>query len=171
MDWLLLVLRVAHVGGALIWFGGAFLSALFLDPTARALGPSGAAFMQQLLRRGVALMFPIVATVTIVSGIALYWRDSGGLQAAWIGSPAGLTFTIGGLAAIGAFVGGMMLIGPSEAAKSAVHQELAASGAAPTAEQQARLDRADASMRLATRIDLPLLTLAALTMAIGRYVT
>jgi uncharacterized membrane protein len=170
MDILLLLLRVVHVGSAMAWFGGAVISSFFLLPTAQALGPAAQPFMDQLMnRRRLGVFFPIVAALTIVSGGALYWRDSNGLDPAWISSPSGLAFTIGGLAAIVAFVGGMILIGPSVAEQTAVGNELAASGGVPTEAQRERLERADRRMRLADRIDLPLLLLAGLTMAIGRY--
>ncbi len=170
MDWLLIVERIAHVGSAMAWFGGAVIGGFFLTPTAKALGPSAQPFMDHLLkRRRMGVFFPIVAGLTVLSGAALYWRDSNGLSAAWITSPSGLAFTIGGLAAIAAFVGGMVLIGPSVAEQSAVQNELAASGAAPTEGQRERLARADRRMQLANRIDLPLILLAGLTMAVGRY--
>ena len=50
-----------------------------------------------------------------------------------------------------------------------MQRELAATGGAPTDDQRARLERAAARMRLSGRIDLPLLLIAALTMAVGRY--
>jgi hypothetical protein len=163
-------LRIVHVGAAMAWFGGAIVGSFFLFPTAEALGAAAGPFMDHLTRRRrMGAFFPIVALLTIVAGAALYWRDSNGLDAAWITSPSGFAFTLGGLAAIVAFVGGMILIGPSVAAQAAVERELVASGSAPNAEQTARLARAAARMRLATRIDLPLLLLAAVTMAIGRY--
>ena len=169
MDPLLLLLRIVHIGSAMIWFGGAITFSFFVDPTARALGPAAAPFMESLMRRGVGILFPVIGALTVLSGAALYWRDSGGLQTAWITSPSGLAFTIGGIAAIIAFVGGMVLIGPSVAEETAVQRELAASGGVPDAGQQARLARADARMQLATRVDLPLIVVAALTMAVGRY--
>ena len=170
MDPFLLLLRIAHVGGAMVWFGGAIIGAFFLEPTAAALGRSAQPFMDHLMeRRRMGLLFPVVATITVLSGLALYWRDSNGLRAAWIGSPTGLTFTIGGLAGIASLVGGMILIAPSVAEQSAVQAELAAGGE-PTERQRERLEWADRRMRLAMRIDVPLLLLAGLTMAIGRYV-
>ena len=63
----------------------------------------------------------------------------------------------------------MILIGPSAAEQAAVPKELAASGGAPNAAHLERLARADRRMRLASRIDLPLLLVAGLTMAVGRY--
>jgi len=170
MDSWLIAIRIVHVGSAMIWFGGAIVTSFFVAPTAQALGRSGAAFLDHLMRRrGLGVLFPIVATLTILSGAALYWRDSGGLQPAWVTSSSGITFAIGGLAAIIAFVGGLVLIGPGIAAQTAVRRELADGDGAPTAAQQERLAWADRRLRLASRVDLPLLILAGLTMAIGRY--
>jgi hypothetical protein len=170
MDWLLIFLRVVHVGSAMAWFGGAVVGSFFLMPTARALGPAGQLFMDQLLnRRRLGIFFPIAAGLTVLAGAALYWRDSNGLDPTWISSPTGLAFTVGGLAAIVAFVGGMVLIGPSVAEQTAVRNELAASGGGPTDAQRERLARADRRMQLANRIDSPLILLAGLMMAIGRY--
>jgi hypothetical protein len=170
MDWSLIILRVIHVGSAMAWFGGAIVGQFFVFPTAKALGPAGQPFMEYLEnRRRIGLYFPIVATLTILAGTALYWRDSNGLDSAWVFSPSGLAFTIGGLAAIVAFVGGMILIGPSAAAQAAVRNELAASGGPPSDDQRRRLEGADRRMQLASRIDAPLLLVAGLTMAVGRY--
>ncbi len=170
MDPTLILLRVVHVGSAMAWFGGAIVGSFFLVPTAQALGTAGQAFMDQLMNcRRLGVFFPIVAALTVLSGAALYWRDSNGLDPTWVSSPSGLAFTIGGLAAIAAFVGGMVLIGPSVAAQTAVRNELAAGDGVPSEAQRRRLERADRRMHLATRIDLPLILLAALTMAIGRY--
>ena len=170
MDLGLILLRVVHVGSAMAWFGGALVGSFFLFPAAQAVGSDGQRFMDQLMnRRRMGVYFPIVAALTVVSGALLYWRDSNGLQSAWTMSPSGVAFGIGGLAAIAAFVGGMILIGPSPAEQAAVRKELSASGDEPTDDQRQRLARADRKMRLATRIDLPLLLLAGLTMAVGRY--
>ncbi|MDQ3688923.1 MAG: hypothetical protein M3406_02600 [Chloroflexota bacterium] len=170
MDLLLIFFRIIHVGSAMIWFGGAIVSSFFLMPTVTALGAAGQPFMEHLMnRRKLGVMFPIVAALTILSGAVLYWRDSGGLQLAWVTSPTGLAFTIGGLAAIIAFVGGAILIGPGIAEQTAVRGELAAGDGVPTRAQRERLDRADGRLRLASRVDLPLLILAGLTMAVARY--
>ena len=91
------------------------------------------------------------------------------MQAAWIASPSGLAFTIGGVATIASFIGGLVLVGPSVAEQTAVQNELAGGDGVASEEQRRRLERADRLMRLATRIDLPLILLAGLTMAVGRY--
>jgi hypothetical protein len=170
MDWTLILLRVVHIGAAMAWFGGAVIGSFFLAPTEKALGPAAQPFMDHLInRRRMGIFFPIVAALTILAGAALYWRDSNGLDPAWISTPTGLAYTIGGLAAIGAFVGGMVLIGPSIAAQTAVQNELAAGDGVPTEAQRQRLEQADRRMQLAMRIDFPLILVAGLTMAVGRY--
>ena len=170
MDALLIFFRIIHVGSAMTWFGGAIVSSFFLQPTVAALGVAGQPFMEHLMnRRKLGVVFPIVGALTVLSGAVLYWRDSGGLQLTWITTPTGLAFTVGGLAAIIAFVGGGILIGPGIAEQTAVRGELAAGDGVPTAAQQERLDRADRRLTLAGRVDLPLLLLAGLTMAVARY--
>jgi hypothetical protein len=170
VDSWLIFFRIVHVGAAMMWFGGAIVGGFFLQPTAKALGAAGQPFMDHLMkRRGMGIFFPIVATLAILAGAVLYWRDSGGLQVAWITSPTGLAFTIGGLAALVAFVGGLVLIGPSIAQQAAVQAELANGDGILTADQQRRLEWAEGRMRLSSRIYLPLLILAGLTMAVGRY--
>lgn len=167
MDWWLILLRIAHVGSAMAWFGGAIVSSFFLAPTAQALGAAGQPFMDHLMRRRMGIFFPVVSALTILSGAVLYWRASSGLDGAWIASGPGLAFTIGGLAALAAFIGGAVLIGPSYGEQTAVQTELAASGGEPTEMQRQRLARAEGKMRLANRLDLPLLLLAGLTIGIA----
>jgi hypothetical protein len=170
MDWPLIVLRIVHIGTAMTWFGGAIIGSFFLAPTAEALGRAGQPFMDDLMsRRRMGMFFPLVAAFTILSGAALLWRDSDGLRSAWLTTPSGLAFTLGGLAAVATFVGGMILIGPSIAAQTTVRNEMAQGDGVPTEEQQRRLAWAARRMRVANRIDMPLLMFAALTMAVGRY--
>ena len=51
MNGWIIVMRIVHVGGAMLWFGGAILSAFFLDPTERALGRQAQPFMEHLMNR------------------------------------------------------------------------------------------------------------------------
>jgi uncharacterized membrane protein len=170
MEWWLILLRIVHIGAAMVWFGGAIIGGFFLQPAARELGSAGQPFMHEVMnRRRMGVFFPIVAALTILAGAALYWIDSGGLSVAWITTPTGIGFTVGAIAAIATFAGGLVLIGPSLADQTAVRDELAASGAAPTAAQRDRLARAERRMRLASRIDLPLILIAGVMMAVARY--
>jgi uncharacterized membrane protein len=170
VDLTLIVLRVPHIAAAMLWVGGAIMGRFFLAPTAQALGPSAQPFMDHLAnRRRMGVYFPVVATLTIAAGAVLYWRDSAGLDAGWIPSPTGLAFTIGALAGILSLVFGMVLVGPSIGDETAVRHELATGDGVPTDDQRRRLERAAARMRLADRIDLPLILVAVLMMATARY--
>jgi hypothetical protein len=169
VDGWLITLRILHIGAAMIWFGGAIIGSFFLAPTAQALGSAGQPFMDHLVKvRRMGVFFPVVAALTILAGAGLYWHDSGGGQVAWITSRTGLAYTIGGLAALASFIGGIILVGPSIVEQTAVQTELAGGGV-PTDQQRRRLEHAERQMKLASRIDFPLLVLAALTMAVGRY--
>ena len=170
MDWWLILLRIVHIGSAMIWFGGAIMAGFFLTPTAAALGKAPQPLLHlRMPRRRMGILCPIVAGLSVLSGAALYWRNSAGLQSDWISTPTGLAFTIGSLAAIAAFVGGLVLTGPSVAEQTAVQNELASGDGVPTQTQRKRLERAGRRMQLANRIDLPLILLAGLTMAVARY--
>jgi hypothetical protein len=59
--------------------------------------------------------------------------------------------------------------GPSVAEQTAVRNELADGDGVPSDAQRARLEHADRLMKLATRFDVPLILLAALMMAVARY--
>src|SRR4029078_5167918 len=105
----------------MVWFGGAIIGGLFLSPTATALGDSAQPVMDHLMRRRrMGVMFRVVAPLTVLAGALLYWRDSGGLQSAWITSPTGAAYTIGGAAAIASFVLGFILVSPRIAEQSRV---------------------------------------------------
>ena len=170
MDALLIVLRVVHVGAAMAWFGGAIVGGFFLLPDragARSGGPAVHGAPDEAPPDGRLLPDRCGADDPRRGRAVLARLERAGLGLDLVA--VGLAFTIGGVAAIVAFVGGMVLIGPSTAEQTAVQKELAASGGAPTRRTTRRLARADRRMRLANRIDLPLILLAGLTMAVGRY--
>ncbi len=152
------------------WFGGALIGSFLPAPTAKALGRQAQPFMDHLAkRRRIGVYSPIIAALTILSGAALYWRDSGGLQVSWITTPTGLGFSMGALAGIATFIGGAVLVWPNIAAQTAVQNELAISVAAATDVQRGRLARAGRQMQLADRIDRPLIVTAGVMMAVARY--
>jgi hypothetical protein len=170
MDGWLILLRIVHIGAAMSWFGGAIIASFFLTPTAAALGQAGQPFMDHLIhRRRLGIFFPIVAGLRILNGAALYWRDSAGLQSAWITSPSGLAFR-------GRWTGGDRGLRrrshpyrPERRRADGDLERLAAGDGVTTEAQRQRLERAGRRLRLASGIDLPLLLIAGLTMAIGRY--
>jgi len=75
------------------------------------------------------------------TGSALTRRSSStnGLQRSWITSPTGLAFTIGGLAALVAWIGGNLLIPRTIMQLQAIGGEMKNAGGPPSAELMARM--------------------------------
>ncbi|MGH8622284.1 MAG: hypothetical protein ACRET3_09115, partial [Burkholderiales bacterium] len=85
----MIALRLVHVVLGMFWAGTLIFVATFLNPAVRAAGPEGAPVMQRLQERGLLSVMPVVAALTILSGLALYWRLSGGLEPVWVRSRMG----------------------------------------------------------------------------------
>ncbi len=170
MDPYLLVLRLAHIIGGILWVGAAWMLIGFVTPAAASLGPTSGRFFEALMRRRrLSAAIAISSILTVVSGILLYLRDSGGLQPSWITSPVGLGFTIGGLAGIAALVVGAALIGPTSDKMMAAGQALATAGGPPSAEAMAELEGYRRRLNTVTMVNFVLLTIAVIFMAIARY--
>lgn len=113
MDWLSIVLRIVHIGAAVFWVGSAAFMFFFLQPSASALGPQAGPVMAHLnARRRLPQVIGVSAVLTILAGLLLYADASGGFDADWITSPVGIGFTVGGAAAIIAWVLGLVAIRP-----------------------------------------------------------
>lgn len=167
-----LLLRLLHIGSGVFWVGGILLFARFLFPTARALGPAAGPVMDHMNR---VLKLPNAllgaAIVNILSGVMLYWRDSGGFQGAWMGTGTGMTFGTGGLLAILALVIGVTVNRPTAERMGALGASIQAKGGPPSPEQSAEMQRLMNRLGAALRIISVLLVLATAAMALARYIT
>src|SRR5690606_39679892 len=67
----LLVLRLLHVMGAIIWVGGMSFSTFFVMPAVAQTGPAAGPVMAGFQRRKVFIWMPLTAIVTILSGFRL----------------------------------------------------------------------------------------------------
>lgn len=166
----MIVLRIVHILAGTFWVGSAAFFFFFVEPTAKRLGPEAGPVMQEIMvRRKVPIFITSASGLTVLAGVLLYWRSSGGLDVDWITSAPGLAFTVGGLAAIGAFAMGLALIKPAVDRMGALGAEIAASGGPPSPQQGAQLHALETRLRNVGRIDIVLLTLAVLAMAAARY--
>jgi hypothetical protein len=111
-----LILRLIHIVCGVYWAGTLMFVATLLQPSVADAGPEGGKVMQALLRRRYLEILPVIALLTILSGLELFRRISGGFRMSWIGTRPGMTLTIGVLAALVAFTIGMSVLRP--AAKS-----------------------------------------------------
>jgi uncharacterized membrane protein len=164
-----LLLRLIHILGGIFWVGGAFLLAGFLIPTVRATGAEGGRFMQHLAgRRRLPVFMSIAMLLTVLSGFAMYGRVAAATNGAWAGTPPGIAYGLGGLAAVLGAVVGMVLGGASARRMAAIGQRITEAGR-PTPEQQAEMERLQGRMVLGSRLTAGLLLLAASAMAVARY--
>jgi len=102
-----LLLRLVHILAGIFWVGAIFLIAGFLLPTMRATGREGGRFMQHLMQqRRLPIFLAIAMLLTVLSGFTLYGRLVSATHGAWAGTPPGIAYGVGDLAAIlGALVG------------------------------------------------------------------
>jgi hypothetical protein len=170
MDLYMVVLRIVHILAGTFWVGSAILIFRFLQPAAREVGPAAGPLMTNLSQqRRLPDVTLGAAGLTVLAGLLMYWRVSGGLDPDWIGSAPGITITLGALAAIGAVTMGASIVRPSMLAAGAIAQEAAAGGGPPSPEQAARIQALQARVRSAGAVIVPLLVFAVAAMAAARY--
>jgi hypothetical protein len=168
----LIVFRTVHIVGAIAWGGAIFLLVFFLQPTAKAVGPAAGPFMRELLgKRRVVTVVLWIAGTTIVGGGFLYWHDwqqFGGLGD-FVGTGFGLGLTIGSVAAIVAFLIGLLGTKPTIDRLLSLGGQMAAAGDPPPADLAKELERTQARARTLAKTNLTFVALAAVAMATARY--
>lgn len=170
MDILLLFARLLHVGLGAFWFGAVMFNTVFLGPALGDIGPDAAKVGAAMIRRKVMVYMPIAAITTILSGLYLYWRVSGGFRPEFMGSRQGQTLGVGALAAIVAVILGIAIVRPAMEKAGGLGQK---AGQASGAERDkllaesaaARARSASASIWVAV-----LMVVAVVAMAVARYV-
>lgn len=170
MDSMMIALRIVHVGLGVFWAGTILFVAIFLEPSVRAVGPGGAPVMQQLMQRRFFNIMPVVALLTLVSGLWLYWRDSGGFAAEWLHSRAAMAFGAGGALAVIAFLVGMIIMRPATTRLFALSAQVQQAPPEQREAMMAELGVLRGRMKNAGRAVATLLALAVVAMAVARYV-
>jgi uncharacterized membrane protein len=169
MNIILILLRIIHIASGVLWVGGAFFITLFVEPAVKAAGPEGGKMMERL----TATRFPTVLTsaagLAILSGILLYWRDSAGFQVAWITTRTGLTFGLGGIAALAAYGIGVFMVRPRLLRLGAIGKEIAASGGAPSSVQLGEIQTLQSSVERLSRTNAYVMLIILITMSAARY--
>jgi len=169
MDVYMVVLRIVHIVAGAFWVGSALVMFLFLQPAAREVGPAAGPLMMHLAqKKRLPDIVLAAAGLTIIAGLLMYWRTSGGFDPDWIGSAFGIAITIGSLCAIAAVVLGASVVRPTMMKVGAIAQAAAASGG-PTPEQGAEIQALQERVRATGNVIVPLLVLAVVAMASARY--
>jgi hypothetical protein len=171
MDWLMVVLKLVHVTGAVFWAGSLMCLTLFVLPAMQAAGRDGdRVFWKMGTVTGFLKIMPAGSGLTLLSGFVLYWLDSGHMNPEWLLSRTGLTYGIAALFGIAAGMTGGAITGRAANRLTDLLGVVEAAGGAPTAEQSAEIaatrDRLIAGAKLTGRF----LGLALAGMICGRYV-
>jgi hypothetical protein len=168
---LFLVLRVAHVLLAALWLGSVALTVLFVLPASREMGAASLPMMRAIARRGLNGFMGALGGVTVLTGIYLYWRFTGGFSPELSASRGAMVFGTGGIAGILAVIIGGAVVGRSAARMEALGDKALA---LPEGSERAGLMAQSAAARdrvlTGARIVLVLQMIALACMAIGHYV-
>ena len=172
MDPVMLVLRLFHVVGGVLWVGSAFLFVAFIGPAAADTAPSSGLLLSNAVKkRGVAKFITTVALVTVAAGWIIWVRNALLMPSVmdWVTSTYGLVLTIGGVIATIAAYFGITGVGNNVERLVDVGDEVAASGGPPTPEQAAKLEHLGAEIKKHGMVDIVLLLIAVAAMATARY--
>jgi uncharacterized membrane protein len=168
---MMIVLRLIHILAGVFWAGTVFFFASFLLPSMRDAGPAAGAVTKQLIAvRKYPRAILIIASLTVLSGFALYGMDISISNGAFARSRTGMVFGIGGIAATLTIITGMVIMTPTANKMAALGAAIQAGGQPPTPEQAAEQARLGKKMGIGTQIGAFLLLIAVVCMAIARYV-
>jgi uncharacterized membrane protein len=171
MNTVAVILRMIHIVCGVYWAGTLLFVATLLQPSVADAGPEGGKVMQALMRRRFLEIVPVMAVLTILSGLELYRRVSGGFATAWMASRPGLTLTIGALAAIVAFTIGMSVLRPAAKRMGPLAQRAQQLPEGPERDASlAEVGRLRRRTALGGRWVAGFLAIAVIGMAVARYV-
>jgi uncharacterized membrane protein len=166
----MLILRFVHIISGVCWAGGGFMIFLFVEPTAKALAPTGMQFVQHMVKKGRVSNFMVVSSIlTVLSGALLIWLSSGGQWLSYMETGPGLGFTLGSIAGVVVFFVGMFGVNPRAVKLAKIGEEIQAAGGPPTSSQGAELHRLDKEMAALGLADFVLVALSLGLMASARF--
>lgn len=170
MEPMLISMRLAHILLGVFWAGTLIFNALFLIPAIRDAGPDGAKVGANLMRLRFLEIMPASATITVLSGLWLYWYASAGFQPAYMSSGPGMSYGIGGVTAILALGLGVGIMRPAMLRAADIARRAAALDPAERDAQMATAQRLRLRAAATGRIVAALLVITVAAMAVGRYV-
>ena len=164
----LIVLRIIHVVGGIIWVGSAFLMAFFIAPALQSAGPAAGQVMAALQKRKFMVFLPVIAVLTMLSGLRLLMIASGTFGAGYFMTNSGKMFSGAGLAAIVAFVIGIIVNRPTMIKMGTLQQSMASDPVSKDA-IMAEVRKLQQRLAVAGFVVTALLLIAAIGMSIARY--
>lgn len=170
MDAYMVTFRIIHIVSAILWVGSGVFFVAFVGPTFQAFGPEGGKFFAHLVRqRKATTFFVIVSTLTVVAGAFLYWRDSSGLDPAWMQTSVGVGFTVGAIAGIAAWLLVLLVLTPTVNRLLEFGGRIAGGSSPPSQELMTALQATQSRQKRVSYIIVTLILIAAVAMATARY--
>lgn len=164
----LIVLRLIHILGGIFWVGAGIFTTFFLMPALKDSGPAAAQVMMGLQRRKLLVVMPLVAILTILTGIRLLMIASRNFGPEFFNLPSGKVFAGSGLLALLAFIVGMAVQRPSMS-KVANLNSMAVSDEVNRTRILEEIQAIQKRVVLAGRVTTILIAIAAAGMAVARY--
>lgn len=165
----LLVLRLVHILGGIFWLGSGLFTTFFLVPALGRVGPAAGQVMGALQQRRLFTVLPVVAILTILSGLRLFQVVSAGFAPAYVSSRMGQTFLWSGVAAIAAFLLSLIVARPAMLRAGQLGATMASAPDDQRAERAAEIARLGRRGAIASVAAMVLLIGAAAGMAVARY--
>jgi|SRR5687767_3824057 len=166
----LIVLRIVHILGGIFWLGSGLFTALFLVPALGRLGPAGAGpVMGALQQRKLFTILPIVAVLTILSGVRLLQIASVGFSSQYFDSRTGQTFLWSGAAAVIAFLLSLLVSRPAAVRLGQLSASMAKLPESERAARSGEVERLRRRSTISGTLAMILLVGAAIGMAVARY--
>ena len=164
-----LSLRAAHILLAALWLGAAFLLSVFVMPAVRDVGPAGGQLMATLHKRKLHAFMGASATLTVLTGLWLYWMFTAGLQEHVMLSRGGLAFGIGGLCGLLAMILGGAIMGRGMSRMTAIGEQMASASEAERASHAQEIAALRDRLSVVGKLILLLMIVALLLMTVGHY--
>lgn len=100
MNTLFVSVRVLHILLGAAWLGTAIFMVVFLLPSLRDAGADGGKVLLGLGRRRLPTFIASISGMTVLTGLWLYWRYTGGFEPALSGTMGARVFGAGGVLGI-----------------------------------------------------------------------
>ena len=166
----LLTLRLIHILGAIFWVGSLMFTSFFLVPVIRSSPAVAGQVMAGLQKRRLFIVLPVVALLTIASGLRLLSIVSAGFSGSYFSTPTGRTFATSAVAATIAFVLSLLISRPGFVRIGRLGASLAAAPDDGSRQRiESEMQRLTRRVAISNAFVVVLLLLAAAGMAVARY--
>jgi uncharacterized membrane protein len=165
----LILLRIVHICFGVFWAGGVMFMNFIVGPSLAAAGPDGFTVMREMNNRRYFHVILGAGLMTILSGLELLRRDSGNYSAGWFRSPMGIGLSTGMLAAIVAFLIGLLAVMPAMKRMGMLATQMALAAPEARGGLMEQVTAARARLVAFGAVGTLFIVIAVLAMAVARY--